>query len=181
MFRGSVKGTGYLLHSPISPSLPLPCIAVCHLISTGLYFSPYIIRLINLSCMAWFGAWGTCRGEERCAQLFWWGKSKLARPGHRWENNFKTRLEEIIWVGVEWINLAQDRGKWRAVVDTVMNFSVFLYYLRYPWPYLKDSVVLVVDNETFGMIRLYRLFDTGCHLQQIKTRQEVSLTWGLIR
>jgi hypothetical protein len=37
MFRGSVKGTGYPLHSPVSPSLPLPCVTVCRHISTGLY------------------------------------------------------------------------------------------------------------------------------------------------
>jgi hypothetical protein len=37
MFRGSVKGTGYPLHSKVSPSLPLPCVTVCHHISTGLY------------------------------------------------------------------------------------------------------------------------------------------------
>ena len=36
MFRGSVKSTGYPLHSPVSPSLPLPCV-MCHHISTGLY------------------------------------------------------------------------------------------------------------------------------------------------
>jgi len=35
MFRGSVKGTGYPLHSPVSPTLPLPCVTVCHHISTG--------------------------------------------------------------------------------------------------------------------------------------------------
>ena len=35
MFRGSAKGTGYTLHSPFSPSLPLPCVTVCHHISTG--------------------------------------------------------------------------------------------------------------------------------------------------
>ena len=35
MFRGSVKGTGYPFHSPVSPSLPLPCVTVCHHISTG--------------------------------------------------------------------------------------------------------------------------------------------------
>ena len=34
-FRGCVKGTGYPLHSPVSPSLPLPCVTVCHHISTG--------------------------------------------------------------------------------------------------------------------------------------------------
>jgi len=38
-FRGSVKGTGYPLHSPVSPSLPLPCVNVCHHISTGVYSS----------------------------------------------------------------------------------------------------------------------------------------------
>ena len=37
MFRGSVKSTGYPLHSPVSPSLPLPCVTVCHHISIGLY------------------------------------------------------------------------------------------------------------------------------------------------
>ena len=35
MFLGSVKGTGYPIHSPVSPSLPLPCVTVCHHISTG--------------------------------------------------------------------------------------------------------------------------------------------------
>ena len=37
MFRGSVKSTGYPLHSPVSPSFPLPCVTVCHHISTGVY------------------------------------------------------------------------------------------------------------------------------------------------
>jgi len=37
MFRGSVKGTGYTLHSPVSPSLTLPCVTVCQYISTGVY------------------------------------------------------------------------------------------------------------------------------------------------
>jgi len=40
MFRGSVKSTGYPLHLPVSPSLPLPCVTLCHHISTGLY-RPY--------------------------------------------------------------------------------------------------------------------------------------------
>ena len=37
VFRGSVKSTGHPLHSPVSPSLSLPCVTVCHHISTGLY------------------------------------------------------------------------------------------------------------------------------------------------
>jgi hypothetical protein len=40
MFRGSVKSTGYPLHSPVSPSLPLPCVTVWHHISTGIYQPP---------------------------------------------------------------------------------------------------------------------------------------------
>jgi hypothetical protein len=42
MFRGSVKSTDYPLHSPVSPSLPLPCVTVCHHISAGLYFEPTV-------------------------------------------------------------------------------------------------------------------------------------------
>jgi len=47
MFRGSVKGTGYPLHSSVSPSLPLPWVTVCHHISTGLYL--YSSNRINWS------------------------------------------------------------------------------------------------------------------------------------
>jgi hypothetical protein len=42
-FRGSVKSTGYPLHSPVSPSLPLPCVTVCHHISTGLYSPTFFL------------------------------------------------------------------------------------------------------------------------------------------
>ena len=45
MFRGSVKGNGYPLHSPVSPSLPLPCVTVCHHISTGLYCSTHCLNV----------------------------------------------------------------------------------------------------------------------------------------
>jgi len=42
MFRSSVKGTGYPLHSPVSPSLPQPSVTVCHHISTGVYLVFYL-------------------------------------------------------------------------------------------------------------------------------------------
>jgi hypothetical protein len=45
MFRGSVKSTGYPLQSPVSPSLPLPCVTVCHHISTGLYSTNRVIYM----------------------------------------------------------------------------------------------------------------------------------------
>jgi len=41
MFRGSMKSTGYPLHSPVSPSLPLPCVTVCHHISNTVYYVHY--------------------------------------------------------------------------------------------------------------------------------------------
>ena len=47
MFRGSVKGTGYPLHSPVTPSLPLPCVTMCHHISTGLY----VFLLLRACCL----------------------------------------------------------------------------------------------------------------------------------
>ena len=56
MFRGSVKGTGYPLHSPVSPSLPLPCVTVCHHNSTGLYHI-VIPRLLHDSKHKWTEMW----------------------------------------------------------------------------------------------------------------------------
>jgi len=47
MFRGSVKGTGYRLHSPVFHSIPLPCVNVCHHVSTGLYHSTTSLSQLN--------------------------------------------------------------------------------------------------------------------------------------
>jgi len=53
MFRDSVKCTGYPLHLPVSPSLPLPCVTVCHHISTGVFLSALLDMLcIYISCPA---------------------------------------------------------------------------------------------------------------------------------
>ena len=46
MFRGSVKGTGYPLHSPVSPSLLLPCVTMCHHISTGVYIYVVYVDIV---------------------------------------------------------------------------------------------------------------------------------------
>ena len=52
MFRGSVKSTGYPLHSPVSPSLPLPCVTVCHHISTGLNHCA-LYAFVNMKQFSW--------------------------------------------------------------------------------------------------------------------------------
>jgi hypothetical protein len=49
------------------------------------------------------------------------GKRTLGKPRHRWVDNIKMNLTEIGCGGMNWINLAQDRDKWTAVVNTVMN------------------------------------------------------------
>jgi hypothetical protein len=51
-------------------------------------------------------------------------KRPLERQRRRWEDGIKTDLTEIGWGGVEWIDLAQDRDRWRAVVSAVMNLRV---------------------------------------------------------
>jgi hypothetical protein len=52
------------------------------------------------------------------------GKRPLGRPRSRWEDNIKMDLREIGIDGANWIRLAQDRVRWRAFVNTVMNFRV---------------------------------------------------------
>jgi hypothetical protein len=52
------------------------------------------------------------------------GKRTLGRPRRRWVDNIKMDLLEIGWGGVDWIGLAQDRDKWTALVNAVMNLRV---------------------------------------------------------
>jgi hypothetical protein len=52
------------------------------------------------------------------------GRRPLGRPRHRWEDNIKMDLREIVFGDVDWIHWAQDRYRWRAVVNTVMNLRV---------------------------------------------------------
>jgi hypothetical protein len=52
------------------------------------------------------------------------GKRPLRRPRRRWVDNIKMDLREIGWGGMDWIVLAQDRGQWRALMNTVMNLRV---------------------------------------------------------
>jgi hypothetical protein len=52
------------------------------------------------------------------------GRRPLGRPRRRWEDNTKMDLREVVWGGVDWIDVAQNRDRWRAVVYTVMKIRV---------------------------------------------------------
>ena len=52
------------------------------------------------------------------------GKKPLRRPRRRWEDNIKMDLEEVGRGFGDWVELAQDKDRWRALVSTVMNFRV---------------------------------------------------------
>jgi hypothetical protein len=51
-------------------------------------------------------------------------KRPLVRPRHSWEDNIRMDLREIGWGGMDWIDMAQARDQWRALVRTVMNLWV---------------------------------------------------------
>jgi hypothetical protein len=93
-----------------------------------LYSSPDIIRQTKSRRMRWAGHVARM-GEERNVYRVLVGKPEgrrpLGRPRRRWEDGIRMELEEIGWRGgVEWIHLAQDRDRWRAVVNAVMNLRV---------------------------------------------------------
>jgi hypothetical protein len=52
------------------------------------------------------------------------GRRPLGRPRRRWEDNIKMDLRDVGWGAADWIDLAQDRDRWRAFVYTVMNLRV---------------------------------------------------------
>jgi hypothetical protein len=52
------------------------------------------------------------------------GKWPLGRPRHRWVHNIRMDLVEVGWGDVDWIGLAQDRDRWRALVNSVLNLLV---------------------------------------------------------
>jgi hypothetical protein len=91
-----------------------------------LYSSPNIIRVIKSRRMRWVGhvaRMGVKRGAYRILMGRPEGRRPLGRPRRGWEDNIKMDLQEGVW-GMDWIELAQDRGRWRCVVNAVMNLRV---------------------------------------------------------
>jgi hypothetical protein len=72
-------------------------------------------------------ACSTNGGEEECIGVLVGkpgGKRPLGRPRSRWVDSIKMDLREIGWDGMDWIDVAEDRDHWRALVNTVMNHRV---------------------------------------------------------
>jgi hypothetical protein len=92
-----------------------------------LYSSPSIIRIIKSRRMRWAGHVARIREKRNAYRLLVGkpeGKRPLGRPRRRWVDNIRMDLGEVGWGYVDWIGLAQDRNRWRALVNLVLNLQV---------------------------------------------------------
>jgi len=92
-----------------------------------LYSSPNIVRVIKYRKMRWAGhvaRMGERRGVYTVVVEKPEGKRPLGRLRLRWEDNIKMDLQQVGCGGMDWIELAQDRDSWRALVNAVMSLRV---------------------------------------------------------
>jgi len=92
-----------------------------------LYSSPNIVRVIKSRRMKWAGhvaRMGEGRGVYRVLVGKPEGKTPLGRPRRRWMDNVKMDLQEVGCGSMDWIELVQDRDRWRALVKAVLNLRV---------------------------------------------------------
>jgi hypothetical protein len=93
----------------------------------NLYSSPSIIRIIKSRMMRWAGYVARMREKRNAYRLLVGkpeGKIPLGRPRRRWVDNIRMDLGDVRWGDVDWIGLAQDRNRWRAVVNSELNLRV---------------------------------------------------------
>jgi hypothetical protein len=93
----------------------------------GFYSSPSIVRVTKARMMRWAGHvahMGEVRGAYNILVGRPEGRRPLGRPRRRWEDNIKMDLRKTGFGDVDWIHLAQNTDRWRALVNTVMNLRV---------------------------------------------------------
>jgi hypothetical protein len=95
----------------------------------NLYSSPGTIGMIKPRRMRWTGHVAQM-GEKSNVGGKARRKKPLGRRRRRWLDNIKMVLREIRWDGMDWIDLAQDRDQWRALVNTVMSSCKFGFSSR---------------------------------------------------
>jgi hypothetical protein len=91
-----------------------------------LYSSPHIVRVVKSRRMRWAGhvaRMGEERGVHRVLVRKPEGKSPLGRPRRRWEDNIKMDVEEVGGGHGDWMELAEDMDRWRALVSMVKNLQ----------------------------------------------------------
>jgi hypothetical protein len=94
---------------------------------SDLYSLPNIVRVVKWRRMRWMGHVARMdegRGVYRVLVGKPEGKRPLGRPRHRWEDNIKMDLQEVGGGCGDWMELALDRDRWRALVGTVRNLRV---------------------------------------------------------
>ena len=94
---------------------------------TDLYTSHNVVLVMKLRRIKWAGhvaRMGDRRDVYRILVGKAEGKRPLGRPRRRWENNIKMDLQEMGCGGMDWIDLTQDRNRWRTFVNAVMNIRV---------------------------------------------------------
>jgi hypothetical protein len=92
-----------------------------------LYSSPSIIRIIKSRRMRWADHVARMGEKGNAYRLLVGkpeGKKPLGRPRSRWVDNIRMDLGEVGWGDMDWIGLAQDRNRWRALVNSVSNLRV---------------------------------------------------------
>ena len=92
-----------------------------------LYCSPNTVQVIKSRRMRWAGHVAhkeEGRGMYRVLVGKPEGKRPLGRPWRRWKDNIKMDLQEVGCEGMDWIELAQDRDRWQALVNAVLNLQV---------------------------------------------------------
>jgi transcription termination factor 2 len=93
----------------------------------NLYSSPSIVQVVKSRRMRWAGhvaRMGEERGVHRVFVGKLEGKRPLGRPRRRWKDNIKMDSQEDGGGRGDWMELAQDRDRWRALVSTVKNLRV---------------------------------------------------------
>jgi hypothetical protein len=88
------------------------------------------------------------------------GKRPLGRPRPRWVDNIKKDVREIGWDGVDWIDMAQDRDQWRALVNTVSKLQVPKSKKSKHCLEISNNIIIIMALQPFvGPWPLFQFLD----------------------